>query len=65
MLTQQTPEVFLHGELSEAFTPVYPTENFTVADVKVWEIRYPPNIQSNPKYLATEPENKNVWLRTP
>ena len=56
MLTQrQPPEVFLQGELSEAFVPVYPTENFTEASVKVWEIYYPSDIQSNPKYLATEP----------
>lgn len=56
MLTQrQPPEVFLQGELSEAFVPVYPTENFTEASVKVWEIHYPSDIQSNPKYLATEP----------
>ena len=44
---------FLRGESSSAFVPVYPTENFTKALVKVWEIRYPPNIESNPKYLAT------------
>ncbi len=56
MLTQQQPpEVFLQGELSEAFVPVYPTENFTEARVKVWEIHYPLDIQLNPKYLATEP----------
>ncbi len=56
MLTQsQPPEVFLQGELSEAFVPVYPTENFTEARAKVWEIHYPPDIQPNPKYLATEP----------
>ena len=56
MLTQsQPPEVLLQGDLSEAFVPAYPQENFTEAGVKVWEIRYPPNIQSNPKYLATEP----------
>ena len=56
MLTQrQPPEVFLQGELSEAFVPVYPTENFREASVKVWEIHYPSDIQSNPKYLATEP----------
>ena len=56
MLTYwQTPEVFLQGELSEAFVPVYPTDNFTEAEVKVWRIDYPSDIQSNPKYLATEP----------
>ena len=44
---------FLRGEPSRAFVPVYPAENFKKALVKVWEIRYPPNIESNPKYLAT------------
>ena len=56
MLTQrQPPEVFLQGELSEAFVPVYPVENFAEAEVKVWEIHYPLDIQLNPKYLETEP----------
>lgn len=56
MLTQkQPPEVFLQGELNEAFVSVYPTEDFTEADVKVWRIDYPPDVQSNPKYLAREP----------
>ena len=56
MLTQsQPPEVFLQGELSEAFVPVYPMDGFAEAGVKVWQIGYPPDIQSNPKYLATEP----------
>jgi len=56
MLTQkQPPEVFLQGELRDAFVPVYPTDNFTEANVKVWQLHYPPEIQPNPKYLATEP----------
>ena len=56
MLTQrQPPEVFLQGELSEAFVPVYPMDGFAEAGVKVWQIHYPPAIQPNPKYLATEP----------
>ena len=56
MLTQRQPsKVFLQGQLSEVFVPVYPTEDFTEADVKVWEIHYPPDVQSNPKYLATAP----------
>ncbi len=56
MLTQkQPPEVFLKGELSAAFVPVYPMENFITADVKVWWIDYPPDVQPNPKYLAKEP----------
>ncbi len=56
MLTQsQPPEVFLQGELSEAFVPTYPTDNFTEAAVKVWRIHYPPDIPYHRKYLATEP----------
>ena len=55
LMQRQPPEVFLQGELSEAFVPVYPTENFTEASAKVWEIHYPSDIQPNPKYLATEP----------
>jgi asparagine N-glycosylation enzyme membrane subunit Stt3 len=56
MLTQsQSPEVFQKSELSNAFVPVYPIDNFEAAAVKVWQIRYPLDIQPNPKYLATEP----------
>ncbi len=47
---------FLRGEPSEAFIPIYPTENFEKGLVKIWEIYYPPGIQSHPKYLATTPE---------
>ena len=52
---RRPPEVFLQGELSEVFVPVYPTEDFTAARVKVWRIDYPLDIRSDPKYLATEP----------
>ena len=45
---------FLRGEPSRAFVPIYPANNFAKALVKVWEIRYPPSIRSNPKYLATK-----------
>ena len=45
---------FLRGAPSGAFVPIYPTKNFAKALVKVWEIRYPPNVKSNPKYLATD-----------
>ena len=47
---------FASGESSESFLPLYPAENFSNARVRIWEIRYPVNIQSNLKYLATEPE---------
>ena len=57
MLTRRDPQdAFLRGQLSNAFVPVYPTENFAASDVKVWEIRYSPDIKPHPKYLATAPE---------
>ena len=56
LTTEREPsDTFLHGQLSNAFVPVYPTENFAEAEVKVWEIHYAPDIQSNRKYLATMP----------
>ena len=57
MLTPTEPVyTLLRRRLSKAFLPVYPKDNFSNADVKVWEIHYPPDIQPHPKYLATEPE---------
>ena len=57
MLTPSEPiYTLLRRRLSKAFLPVYPKDNFLNADVKVWEIHYPPDIQPHPKYLATEPE---------
>ena len=44
---------FLNGNLSEAFLPVYPEENFAEADVNIWELHYPPDIQPDVKYLKT------------
>jgi len=52
MLTGKETAPFLRGGPSEAFVPIYPTDNFAKALVKVWEIHYPPSIKSNPKYLA-------------
>ena len=49
---------FLRGESNSAFVPVYPKENFTKGLVKVWEIRYPTDIESNPKSLVTRLPNK-------
>lgn len=48
-------KLFLRGEDSVAFVPVYPTNGKPIDKVKVWEIRYPPDIKENPKHLATEP----------
>lgn len=58
MLTtaREPSDTFLHGQLSNAFVPVYPAENFSEAAVKVWKIHYTPYIQPNPKYLVTDPE---------
>ena len=49
-------KLFLRGEHTDIFVPVYPTEEDHAKDIKVWEIRYPPDIETNEKYLATEPE---------
>ena len=46
--------LFLRGESSEIFVPVYPEDGNATAEVKVWEIHYPPDIKSNPKYIETE-----------
>ena len=45
--------LYQRGELSNIFVPVYPTNGNDTADFKVWEIRYPPDIKANPKYLKT------------
>ena len=45
---------FLRGGSSTTFVPIYPTNDFAKALVKVWEIRYPSDVRSNPKYLATK-----------
>ena len=48
-------KLFLRQKHSTAFVPIYPTDGDPTAEVKVWEIHYPPDIQPNPKYLATTP----------
>ena len=60
MLTSSAPQqTFLNANLSDAFMPLYPKKNFAKAKVKIWEIHYPPDIKTDEKYLATEPENAN------
>ena len=44
----------LRGEHSEAFVSVYPTNENAGIDVKVWEIHYPANIETNEKYRTTK-----------
>lgn len=49
-------KLFIRGEHSTAFSPVYPVNEKNFAKLKVWKIHYPSDIKPNPKYLATEPE---------
>lgn len=49
-------KLFFRGEHSDAFVPVYPINSEAPTRIKIWEIHYPPDIQTNAKYLATEPE---------
>ena len=54
MLTKKdSKNTLLRGQLSKAFVPVYPKMKFAEATVKMWEIHYPPNIKTDPKYLET------------
>ena len=57
MMTHKQPkETLLHGELSDAFEPMYPENDFQNASVKLWQLRYPPDIQPKAKFLAIEPQ---------
>lgn len=53
LVGEQPAKDFLEGQLSDAFLPIYPEENFTHASVCVWELHYPPDIKTDPKYLKT------------
>ena len=46
-------KLYFRGEHSDAFVPVYPVESDTPPKIKIWEIHYPPDIQTNPQYLKT------------
>lgn len=46
-------KTFLQGQLSNAFLPIYPKENFAEAHVNIWELHYPPDIPTDVKYLKT------------
>lgn len=46
--------LFLRGIPSDAFKPIYETQKTgEPTAVKVWEIHYPPDIETHPKYLKT------------
>lgn len=56
MITHQQPEnTLLRGNpnLSDAFIPRYPQDDFETANVRVWELNYPPNIKTSSIYLQT------------
>ena len=64
MLTKKDPHTsFLRGDLSDAFRPVYPRGNFANAVVKVWELRYPSDIQTDVKYLKTGFREIDAYLQ--
>ena len=46
-------KLFIRGDHSNAFVPVYPVDKDDIIKVKIWEIHYPPDIKANPKYLKT------------
>ena len=52
--------LYLRAEHSDAFVPVYPQQRIPFADVTVWEIHYPSDINRVDKYLATELKNKRA-----
>ncbi len=51
--------LYFLGHLSDIFVPIYPANGDDFAAVKVWEIHYPPDIETDDKYLATEPERRD------
>ena len=52
-------KLYMRREHSNAFVQVYPSPKKTTAEVKIWQIHYPPDIKVNPKYLLTAPEKSN------
>ena len=45
--------LFMRDTHSEAFTQIYPIDENIAPRVKLWHIHYPPDIQTDPKYLKT------------
>lgn len=45
--------LYFQGDFRDIFVPVYPTKNFEKSMVKVWKVHYPPDIQTDVKYLKT------------
>ena len=54
MIANKHPPKYIRSTPSfNVFVPIFPTSNFEKSMVKVWEIHYPPDIETNPKYLKT------------
>ncbi len=49
-------KLFIRGAHSSAFVPIYQGNTAEPIKIKVWKIRYPPEVKPNPKYLATQSE---------
>jgi len=50
--------LYFLGDLPDIFVPIYPTNGGDISPVKVWKIHYPPDIETDDKYLAAEPERR-------
>ena len=53
-------KLYFREEHSDAFVPVYPIQSDGPPKIKIWEIHYPPNIQTNDKYLETGYPEKSI-----
>ena len=51
-------KLFLRGEHSQAFIPIYPINENETTKIKIWEVHYPSDIQTLKKYLVTKPPKK-------
>ena len=51
--------LYFLGHLGDIFVPIHPANGDDLAPVKVWEIRYPPDIETDDTYLATELERRD------
>lgn len=51
--------LYFLGHFPDIFRPIYPANGDDIAPVKVWEIHYPPDIETDDTYLTTEPESRD------
>ena len=53
------------AQASGTLVPVYPTKNFEMSPIKIWEIHYPLDIKMDMKYLETGIPEIDAQLQTP